>query len=168
LFGIGVTRDCRRRGRARGLAALAILATAGVMPISTAASSAAGGQAAAHAARWLNGTATAHLHLVRAEGSRLFEEGPVSGALPGSMRAELDTSAIFTGSFTIRTHGGSIKGHGRATPHGSGRYESFGGSLVITGGSGRYAHVNGRANLYGVFDRRSDSVIVQTTGKLAY
>jgi hypothetical protein len=123
---------------------------------------------AGHQARALNATTTAHLHLVRAEGSQLFEEGPVSGALSGSMRAQLDTGAVFTGSFTLRASGGSIKGRGRATPHGSGRYQSFSGSFVVTGGSGRYAHVGGHAGLYGVFDRRSDSVVVQTTGHLAY
>jgi hypothetical protein len=84
------------------------------------------------------------------------------------MRAELNTGAVFTGSFTTHTHGGSIKGHGSATPHGSGRYQSFSGWFVVTGGSGRYAHVHGRAGLYGVFDRRSDSVVVQTTGKLSF
>ncbi len=136
--------------------------------MSPATSYSAEGQARAHAARSQSADATAHLHLVRAEGSQLFEEGPVSGALAGSMRAALNTGAVFTGTFTTRTNGGSIKGHGTATPHGSGRYQSFSGSLRVTGGSGRYAHVNGHAGLYGVFDRRTDTVVVQTTGTLTY
>jgi hypothetical protein len=138
------------------------------MMMSPAASYSAAHQAVAHVARSLDATTTAHLHLVKAEGSQLFEAGPVSGALAGSMQAELDTGAVFTGSFTTHTRGGSIKGHGTATPHGSGRYQSFSGTFVVTGGSGRYAHVSGRAGLYGVFDRRSDSAVVQTTGKLSY
>lgn len=121
-----------------------------------------------HAARSLNATTTAHLHLVKAEGSELFEEGAVSGSLPGSMQAKLKTGAVYTGSFTTHTHGGSIKGYGNATPHGAGRYQSFSGTFIVTGGTGRYAHVNGHAGLYGVFDRRTDAVTVQTTGKLSY
>ncbi len=116
----------------------------------------------------MSGTANAHLHLVKAEGSQLIEEGPVSGVLVGSTRGELVTGAVFTASFTIHTRAGSISGHGRATPHGSGRYQSFSGSFLATGGSGRYAHINGRAGLYGVFDRRTDSVVIQTTGTLTY
>lgn len=123
----------------------------------------------AHASRRLNATATAHLHLLRADGSRLIEEGPVFGrGLKGSMRAELETGALFTGSFTARTHGGSIRGRGRATPRGSGRYLSFRGTLVVTGGSGRYRHAHGRAGLYGVYDRESYAITVQTTGSLSY
>jgi hypothetical protein len=163
---ISAKRNRSRRGPRRA-ALLAIFVICSFVTMSPAESYSAG-QPAANTARSLNATATAHLHLVRAEGSQLFEEGPVSGALAGSMRAELNTGAVFTGSFTTHTHGGSIKGHGSATPHGSGRYQSFSGWFVVTGGSGRYAHVHGRAGLYGVFDRRSDSVVVQTTGKLSF
>lgn len=152
----------------RGLVTAAILIIGGTQMTSPAESFSAGHHVAARVARSLNATTTAHLHLVKAEGSELLEEGPVSGALPGSMRADLKTGAVFTGSFTTHTHGGSIKGRGSAKPHGSGRYQSFSGSFTVTGGTGRYAHVNGRAGLYGVFDRRTDSAVVQTTGKLSY
>jgi hypothetical protein len=156
------------RSRARTLVKLLTIIAASALPISTLAASAAARDPAAHAARALNGNATAHLHLVKAEGSQLIEEGPVSGALAGSARAALHTGAIFTASFTIRTHEGAITGHGQATPHGSGRYQSFAGSFIATSGSGRYTHIKGHAGLYGVFDRRSDSVLIQTTGTLSY
>ncbi len=123
---------------------------------------------AGRAARSLDGTTTGRLHLVRAEGSQLFEEGPVSGALDGSMRATLSTGASFSGTFATHTGVGSIYGRGRATPHGSGRYQSFSGTFLVTGGSGRYTHISGHGGLYGVFDRRSDSVVIQTTGKLSF
>lgn len=158
----------RQHRNLRMVVVLAIFVIAGAVTMSPTGSSSAADQARGHVARSLNVTATAHLYLVRAEGSQLFEQGPVSGAFVGSMRAELKTGVVFTGSFTTRVNGGSIKGVGRATPHGSGRYQSFSGSFVVTGGSGRYAHVRGHAGLYGVFDRRTDSVIVQTTGKLSY
>lgn len=164
-IGIGATRNLKHPGRARALA-LALLT--GAVLIGAAESSAAWAQAAANAARTLNGTATANLQLAKAEGSQLIEHGPVSGALAGWASARFHTGAVFTGSFTIHTHGGSITGEGQATPHGSGRYQSFSGSFVVIGGTGRYAHIHGRAALYGVLDRRSESVVIQTTGRFAY
>ena len=122
----------------------------------------------ARAARSLNAADTARLHLIRASGSLLFEEGSASGGLSGSMRAHLNIGPIFTGSFTIYARGGTIKGHGSATPQGSGRYESFGGSFSATGGTGRYAHVHGHGGLYGTFDRKTYALVVQTTGRLSY
>jgi hypothetical protein len=165
MLGISAKRNWGRR-RTQGVAVLATVLT-GVM-ISAAESAPARLQSAAHAARSLNSTATAHLHLVMAEGSQLTEEGPATGALSGWVQAQLNTGAVFTGSFTIHTHGGTIKGRGRAIPNGSGRYESFGGSFTVTSGSGRYRHIKGHAGLYGVFDRRTDSAVIQTTGKLTY
>lgn len=84
------------------------------------------------------------------------------------MRAHVDVGATFMGSFTISARGGSITGHGTAIPHGSGTYESFAGSLVVNGGSGRYAHAHGHAGLYGTFDRDTYAFVVQTTGTLLY
>jgi hypothetical protein len=126
------------------------------------------GSLTAHVASTLDGTATAHLHLVKPEGSQLIEEGPVSGALSGSARGDFYTGAQFSGTVTIRTHAGSISGKGRATPHGSGRYQSFNGTFTLTGGTGRYTRAHGRVSLYGVFDRRSDSVTIQTVGSFSY
>jgi hypothetical protein len=158
----------RPRLARRGASALALLIATGATLLGVAGSSAATRTAVAYAARTLNGTATAHLHLVRAEGSELIEEGSVSGALVGTAHAQLITGATFAASFTIHTRGGSITGRGHATPHGSGRYQSFSGSFDATNGTGRYAHISGRAGLYGVFDRRTDSVVIQTTGTLTY
>ena len=123
---------------------------------------------AAHATRTLDGADNATLHLVR-PGERLLEEGAVTGALPGRMRAELNIGPIYyKGRFTIDTRNGSISGNGTATPHGAGRYQSFAGWLNITSGSGSYAHVHGRDTLYGVFDRRTYAVTIKTTGSLSY
>jgi hypothetical protein len=161
-------RNRNHRDRTAAAAALAILIAGGAALTSAARSPAARHQAAAHAARSLNGTATAHLHLVKPNGTQLLEEGPVTGALPGSMRAVVDTGNVFTGKFTIRTHGGTIEGRGRATPHGVGRYQSFSGTITLTGGTGRYVHAHGRAGLYGTFDRRTYAMVIQTTGRFSY
>jgi hypothetical protein len=122
----------------------------------------------AHAAHVLNATDTAHLRYVSSSGSLLFDEGDATGTLPGSMRVHLDLGTTFTGTFTIYTSGGSIEGHGSATPHGSGTYESFSGSLTVTGGSGRYAHAHGHGGLYGTFDRDNYALVIKTTGSLTY
>jgi hypothetical protein len=121
----------------------------------------------AHAASMVHIADTAHLHLLKASGSTLHEAGAVSGTLSGSMQATLDVGASLTGEFTIYTSRGTIKGRGTAVPHGSGRYESFGGTIVATGGSGRYAHVHGHGGLYGTFDRRTFTFVIQTTGELS-
>jgi hypothetical protein len=145
---------------------LGVIATGAVLSPAVPAHAVGGARAiAAHA---LHGTETAHLHLVRADGADLFEEGSVSGPISGHMRARLKLGPTFTGSLTIYTRSGSIKGHGAAEPHGSGRFQSFGGSGVITGGTGRYMHAHERSGFYGVFDRRTYSVILQTTGTLFY
>ena len=122
----------------------------------------------AHAAHVLKATDTAHLHYVSSSGSLLFDEGKATGALPGNMRVHLDLGTTFTGTFTIYTSGGSIQGHGSATPHGSGTYESFSGTLTVTGGSGRYAHAHGHGGLYGTFDRDNYALVIKTTGSLNY
>jgi hypothetical protein len=123
---------------------------------------------AAHAARTVKATDKASLHYISASGSLLFEVGPASGTLPGSIHVNFEVGATLSGSFTIYTKHGTIKGHGEATPHGAGVYESFAGVLIATGGSGRYAHAHGRAGLYGTFDRNTYALTVQTTGTLSY
>jgi hypothetical protein len=122
----------------------------------------------AHAARTLSIADTAAMHYTGGSGSLLHETGAATGTLPGSMKAECNIGATLSTSFTIYAAGGTIKGHGTATPHGSGAVESFAGTLTATGGTGRYAHAHGHAGLYGTFNRRNYALTVQTTGKLSY
>jgi hypothetical protein len=104
----------------------------------------------------------------KSEGSNLYEEGAASGTLPGSMHVYADVGPRLTASFTIFIRGGIIYGRGLANSHGSGTYESFAGTLTATGGTGLYAHAHGRAGLYGVLNRRTYAMTVQTTGTLFY
>jgi hypothetical protein len=145
----------------------AVMAVARVTAAATRPAQTAGSRRA-RAAHALNATDTAHLHYVSASGSLLNEQGTASGTIPGRMRVRFDVGTRFTGSFTIYTRNGTITGHGTATPHGSGVYESFAGSLIVSGGSGRYRRARGRAGLYGTFDRNSYGLVVQTTGTLRY
>jgi hypothetical protein len=165
-----MNRSRETRSRAAKQRAFSLLGALGVIAVAVGGATpvANAGAVWAHTARTLDGTATARLHLVKPEGSQLIEEGPVSGVLSGSARGDFYTGAQFTGTVTIRTRAGSVSGRGRATPHGSGRYQSFSGSLTLTGGTGRYTHAHGEVALYGTFDRRSDSVIVQTVGSFSY
>lgn len=122
----------------------------------------------AHATQNLRATDEAHLRYVSAAGSTLYETGRASGTLPGSMKVHMRIGAAFSGSFTIYATGGSIDGHGSATPHGVGVYESFSGSLKVGGGSGRYQHARGTARLYGTFNRNTYALLIQTEGTLHY
>jgi hypothetical protein len=146
-------------------AALLSVLTTAVMASSVSASG-----LAARLSRSLNATDTGHLKYIPrdSEGATLVEEGAATGRLPGRMRARLNIGATFSGSFVLYTVGGAIKGHGTATPRGSGRYESFRGSLVVSGGTGRYSHAHGKAGLYGVYDRNTHGITVQTTGSISY
>jgi hypothetical protein len=158
----------------RGGAAALLLAFAATscLAIATKAPNATAGVASstlrARAARVLNATDTAHLRYISSSGSLLFEEGKTTGTLPGNMRVHLNIGTTFTGTFTIYASGGSIRGHGRAAPHGSGVYESFSGTLTVTGGTGRYVHAHGHGGLYGTFDRDNYALVIKTTGSLTY
>ena len=111
---------------------------------------------------------TAHLHLLKACGSVLLEEGAAAGTLPGLAKVRLTVGSTVTAAFTIQTKYGTIYGSGRAALHSSGRYSSFGGSLAVNRGTGSYARAHGRGKLYGVIDRRTSSLTVQTLGTLSY
>jgi hypothetical protein len=113
-------------------------------------------------------TITAHLRYVDARGSYLIEEGKAAGPLAGLVKARIRVTADISGSFTFYPYGGTISGSGAGQLHESGRYASFGGTLTVDGGSGRYAHARGSGRLYGVYDRDTLDVTIQTTGSLSY
>ena len=116
----------------------------------------------------LHATDTAKLHYVGAVGEEVYETGGASGTLPGSMRVHMIFASTFSGSFAIYTRGGRIDGHGKAKPHGEGVYESFAGTLIVTGGTGRYRRAHGTARLYGTFNRENYALTIQTAGTLRF
>lgn len=125
----------------------------------------------AHAARVLNVRDEGHLRFIHASGSVLNDEGRVSGSFPGSVKARFiyDGEPNVTATFTISGPGGSISAKGEAklsSP--TSLAPSFHGHMQITGGSGRYAHVHGTGELFGVFNRRSYALTVQAVAKLPY
>lgn len=123
----------------------------------------------AHSARTLNVADEAHLRPSGNEGETLNESGTVTGALPGSLRVHLTIGATVSATFTIYPRGGgSISGRGSARLHSTGTYASFGGTMYVTHGTGGYAHAHGHGGLYGTVNRRTDALVVQTTGRLSY
>lgn len=119
-------------------------------------------------ARQLRASDRAKLRYIAAVGEKVYETGRASGTLPGDMRVHMIFGSVFSGSFTIHTRAGDISGHGRARPHGEGIVESFKGTLVVTGGSGRYRHAHGSAGLYGTFNRNDYALTIKTAGTLRY
>ncbi len=123
----------------------------------------------ASAAHVLNVKDEGHLHSVSSSGSELLEEGPVAGTIPGKLKVSFNIGATVSAKFTIYANGGgSISGHGGGALRSTGVYASFGGSLAVTGGSGRYAHAHGSGNLSGAIDRKTYALTVKAVGKLSY
>jgi hypothetical protein len=140
-----------------------IMAAAILSPIARGAS-----QRRARDARALNVTDTAHLRYIRESGSLLIEEGVATGGLPGTVKVRFDVGPTVTSSFTIYTRGGSIAGNGSGVLHGTGVTASFGGTMTVSHGTGRYAHAHGRGGFYGTINRKTYALTVQTTGTLSY
>jgi hypothetical protein len=110
----------------------------------------------------------AHLAYVDARGAYLIERGSGSGPLAGLVKARIRVAAEISGSFMFYPRGGTISGSGVGTLHESGRYSSFAGTVTVLGGTGRYAHARGGGHLYGVYNRDTLGVTIQTTGTLSY
>jgi hypothetical protein len=124
----------------------------------------------ARAAHALNVRDEGHLHLAgRPSGSTILEEGAVTGTVPGTVKVRFNVGATVTATFTIYPRGGgSISGHGSGALHSTSVYATFGGSLSVTGGTGRYRHAHGHGGLYGAINRHTYAVTVQTIGTLSY
>ena len=150
--GSAATSSSPRPGVARG----AMLGTVATFP----------GASAAHV---LSVRDEGHLHSVSNSGAELLEEGKVSGTIPGRLKVSFDIGATITAKFTIYANGGgSINGSGGGALHSTSVYSSFGGSLKVTGGAGRYAHAHGSGTLTGAINRKTYALTVQADGKLDY
>ncbi len=124
----------------------------------------------ARAARAQTVTDSAQLTLVSADGNTLVERGRASGTLPGTVEVALTLGGrTATSSFTIRTPGGTISGRGKGSlKPGKGGYDSFGGTVVVVRGTGRFKGAHGTGWLYGSIYRVTDAMSVRVTGKLRY
>jgi hypothetical protein len=126
------------------------------------------------AARVLNVRDEGHLRFIVSNGSEIIDEGPATGTVPGKVRVHFvyDGEPAVSARFTIYGHGGSISGKAKGRlSNPTSPAPSFRGAFQITGGSGRYIHIHGTGELFGVFTRRGANkygLLVQTIGKLPY
>jgi hypothetical protein len=159
-----------RSGVARlKLAVALVVVMGGVGLVALGTSHAAGASAGARMAHVVSVQDEGHLHSVRESGSDLTEEGPVAGTIPGRVKVNFNIGPTVSASFTIyASGGGSISGRGKGALHSTSKYATFGGTLTVTGGTGRYAHAHGSGGLYGAINRKTYALTVQTVGKLYY
>jgi len=127
--------------------------------------------ASASATRVLNVRDEGRLHYVKSSGSVIIDEGRASGTFPGSVKVRFtyDGEPTVAARFTITGSHGSISA--RATARLSSPTSpspSFHGTMTITSGTGRFAHIHGGGQLYGVYYRRRYGLTVQAIGKLPY
>jgi hypothetical protein len=123
------------------------------------------------ATRSLNVRDEGHLRFVKGSGSQLLDEGRVTGTFPGWVKVRF----TYNGEPTVRASLTIYGGGGTISARGSGRLSSptslnpsFRGRMYATGGSGRYAHLHGSGEMFGVFHRRTYELTVQAIGDLSY
>lgn len=164
----GVVGETRPSRAWRSSAAVALLAIA-IMGTAAAATRAAG--PTAHSAHTIQVKDEAKLHFVHSSGSTLIDEGPATGTIPGMVRIRFtyNGSPNVSATFTVSGHSGSlsVQASGKLSSPTNPK-PSFTGTMRVTGGSGRYTHAHGSGHLYGVFNRRTYALTVQTTGTIGY
>jgi hypothetical protein len=160
----GTAEIKRRRTRLVLLAIVITVIPAAVLSVATAI-----GAPVAREAHTLTAADTAHMHHVTGSGTLIIEEGPATGTIPGRVKAYISVGATITANFTIYPRsGGSISGRGSGELKGHPSEPSFGGTLIVTAGTGRYRHAHGTGGLYGILDRQTLALTVMTTGKFFY
>jgi len=113
--------------------------------------------------------ATAHLRLVKKDGSILHERGTVTGTPAGTVTARFNVSNVAktTGTMTFKPYGGgSITV--TAVVHPAGSVSKFAGNFAVRRGSGKYARAVGSGTLSGSVNRRTWAVTATARGTLTY
>ncbi len=110
------------------------------------------------------------MHLVSHSHDIVVEEGRVSGTLSGTMVVHLTlayTEASIT--FTGRTSDGTLSGQGSGSYYIANKLAHFTGSLVITHGTGKYAHARATGlHITGTLTRSNYSFSAQLSGRMSY
>jgi len=158
-------RPCRAVGLPRPLGLLCVLSLLALPPGASARRS------NATAARSVSVSDEGKLRLIRSSGATLTDEGAATGTLPGRVRIQFvyNGNPSVQSQITIFGRSGSVsaRASGRLSSPTS-RTPSFSGTLTITGGTGSYRRARGGGHLYGVFNRRTYGLTVQTRGTLSY
>jgi hypothetical protein len=157
------------RGRLKGAASIgAVLAL--VVCVWAGDVGAAGPVAQSAKRKSLTITDTVSLHLVKKQGSVLYERGSASGTLPGSVTARFVTSVTkVTGSVTFHPRGGgtltiNVVGY----PTSTGTVAKFSGNLAVRSGTGRFSKALGSGTFSGTVNRRTWAVTVYARARITY
>jgi hypothetical protein len=127
--------------------------------------------ARAQLARTLSVKDEARMRLIRSSGSTLFDEGPATGTIPGKVKVRFIYNGNPTVSARITIYGrsGTLEAACNARlSNPTSPAPSFKGTLTLAHASGRYAGAHGSGHVYGVFNRRSYAITVQTEGTMRY
>ncbi|MBB4662793.1 autotransporter [Conexibacter arvalis] len=141
---------------------------AAVVSLLTVAAGSATAAPVAQASRTINVTERASLHLVKKSGSTIYQAGTATGTLPGTVTTRFKVTTKVTGSLKIVTRGGTLTMSVNGRPRSMGTTARFGGTMRVTGGTGRYARARGTARFEGVVNRRTWAATVTARGRLTY
>jgi hypothetical protein len=111
-----------------------------------------------------------NLHLLGRPGHILNEQGSFTGSQSGTIRIRFTSVTSTSGSatFTAYSSGGSVSGYATTRGRVVGAFAYFGGSMTVTGGTGRWAHAYGRGlGFSGVVDRRSFHATTHMQGSIS-
>lgn len=153
--------------RRRSIVMIAVL---GVLLLGFGAGSVSSAAPAAHAARRLNLSGTAYLHLTHKSGNVLYERGTATGTLPGTVTARLVTGVTkVTGTVTFYPRGGgSLTLSAVGYPQSAATIVHFTGSCAVRSGTGRFRHAVGSGSFSGTANRRTWAVTVHANAHLNY
>jgi hypothetical protein len=124
----------------------------------------------ARAARTISLNESGALHLTSKHGFTLYEQGPASGTVAGTIyvRLQIVSTSRVTAEVSISPHGGSISGDAAASYHRGTATASFSGSLSIGRGTGSYANARGSdLSFSGTIQRSNDAIAVRVRGTVS-
>jgi hypothetical protein len=124
---------------------------------------------AARAAKHVAVTETVRAHLLHHRGgTELYDAGTLTGtySCPLSIKITIAyTQATIT--FVCRASGGTFNGHGTTSYYASGRLAHFEGTLSVTSGNGKFAHVSSQGlRIRGTLVRGSYALTASVVGGL--
>jgi hypothetical protein len=113
----------------------------------------------------------AHFHRVGPGGTEILEKGTVTGTYPGPATTHLVFSGSkMTGTFSLRTTGGTMYGRTNATAVGSTARPvvRYAGTVTVTGGTGRFRTASGTLRMAGTMRRINNAVYEKSTGHIDF
>lgn len=136
----------------------------------TTAALAAAAMSAPAAAKTINVTENASLHLTRRNGSTLYERGTARGTISGPVTAVFNVGITrVTGTVTVFSGRNTLTFTLTGTPTGQrGPRATFKGTMRVVGGTRRYRNASGTATFTGAVNRRTWAATVHANGKLRY